>query len=702
MRKLFVLFPFALSALLSIAKRSSIGLVILLVAVSITTYSQNKTLAVGTATPNPNAALHVESPTNNQGLLMPRLTSTQRINMTLGPSDIGLLVYDVTLNSVHTWDGSSWSNAANSDLANKLAMPYADTINNAPLNTNLFRIINTGTVAGGVGVAHFENLNVNSNFTTLFVRNAGTNSAGYFQMLTNTAPSAALRGITNSNAVGGHGVFGVTTGTGGSAGYFQTNAVTSASSTLFSTTNGTGSSMFAENTGTGKGLDVSMPNVSSTSTALNITQSGNGYSIYSKTTGTNENAYFEVANPTSSGTPVVGITSGTGVAGFFQVTNASNGSSGVFGSTNSNFGGATAPGGVVGISTGTGSVGGAFRVNNTASTYPALYTQTTGLSNSIVSKIVNASNTLPALYSETNGTGAAIQGSTSTGFASVYGQRAGPSNGFGGLFEVTDISNTYQAIKATTAGTGGAAFFENTNASGTGPNVQSTTNSPGGSIRGTSLGNGYAGWFDISNASSSAIALRVTTNGTGASLFAEHTGASGDIAVFQSGGANVARVDKTGKGFFNGGTQASGADVAEAFEVEGSINEYEPGDVLVISETTDRTVEKSSLPNSRKVVGVYATKPGVLLTEKGIEDNSGNTIPMGVIGVIPTKVCLEGGVIKRGDLLVSSSETGKAMKAIPSIVSGIEIYPQGAIIGKALENFDGSGKGLIHVLVNVK
>jgi hypothetical protein len=101
-------------------------------------------------------------------------------------------------------------------------------------------------------------------------------------------------------------------------------------------------------------------------------------------------------------------------------------------------------------------------------------------------------------------------------------------------------------------------------------------------------------------------------------------------------------------------------------------------------------------------VGVYATKPGVLLTEKGIDDNLGNTVPMGVIGVIPTKVCLENGAIKRGDLLVSSSQTGKAMKAIPGVINGIEIYPQGAIIGKALENFDGNGKGLINVLVNVK
>jgi hypothetical protein len=668
MRKLFLLFTFL---------------------ASLQIYAQNKTLGVGTNTPNSNAALDVVSPTNNQGLLMPRLTTAQRISMALGPADIGLLVYDLTTNSVQTWDGTAWSDAS---VTNKIALPYADTVANAPLNTNLFRIVNTGTVAGGVGVAHFENLNVNSNFTTLFVRNAGTNSAGYFQMLTNTAPSAALRGITNSNVTNGHGVLGVTSGTGGSAGYFQINnasslkyaitgtsnggalgagvfgentgtgfgifgksngtvlgsaavygeqtgtgdaagafRITNATSTysalygetngsgpavfgtqlgtgragqfqinnaantnaavrgftdgtgnagfftinnaanslsgIYSTTNGTGSSILAENTGTGMGIDIAMPNVSSTANGLNIIQSGNGYSIYSKSTGTNENAWFEVANAASSGSPVVGITSGTGTAGFFQVTNATSGTTAVFGTTNSNVGGATSPGGVVGISTGTGSVGGAFRVNNVSSTFPAIYAQ---------------------------------------------------------------------------------------------------------------------------------------TNGTGNSLVLNHLGASGNISVFQNNSLNVARIDKTGQGFFNGGTVNSGADVAEVFEVEGSVKEYEPGDVLVISETTDRTVEKSSSANSRKVVGVYATKPGVLLTEKGIDDSLGNTVPMGVIGVIPTKVCLENGVIRRGDLLVSSSEKGKAMKAVPAIVNGIEIYPQGALIGKALENFEGSGNGLINVLVNVK
>src|SRR5690606_24784161 len=120
---------------------------------------------------------------------------------------------------------------------------------------------------------------------------------------------------------------------------------------------------------------------------------------------------------------------------------------------------------------------------------------------------------------------------------------------------------------------------------------------------------------------------------------------NGSIALFKSGNpgtVNVARINSAGRGFFNGGTQNSGADVAEAFDVEGSIDAYEPGDVMVISTTQDRTMEKSAGAYSTLVAGVYATKPGVLLTERETVEDITDQIPLGVVGVIPTKVCDEG------------------------------------------------------------
>ena len=189
-----------------------------------------------------------------------------------------------------------------------------------------------------------------------------------------------------------------------------------------------------------------------------------------------------------------------------------------------------------------------------------------------------------------------------------------------------------------------------------------------------------------------------TTFNGGTALEAELAGGAttGNLAVFKVNGTNVARINQAGKGFFNGNIQNSGADIAEAFDVTGNTKEYEAGDVLAISTNKDRAVEKSSEPYSTLVAGVYATKPGVLLTEENIDNDLAGKVPMGVIGVIPTKVCLQGGSIKRGDLLVTSSIPGVAMKADPEKVK------VGQVIGKALEDYSTNSIGKIKVLVSIK
>src|SRR5258708_35853501 len=129
-------------------------------------------------------------------------------------------------------------------------------------------------------------------------------------------------------------------------------------------------------------------------------------------------------------------------------------------------------------------------------------------------------------------------------------------------------------------------------------------------------------------------------------------GGSGDLAIFQAGGLNWARIDHTGRGFFNGGAQNSGADLAEAFDVEGNIAAYEPGDVLLISTTADRMVVRSNTAYSSLVAGVYATKPGVLLTEETMNSSLAGKVPMGMVGFIPTIVCNESVPVHRGDIMV--------------------------------------------------
>ncbi len=279
----------------------------------------------------------------------------------------------------------------------------------------------------------------------------------------------------------------------------------------------------------------------------------------------------------------------------------------------------------------------------------------------------------------------------------------------GGLslpFSGTNTSNN-TAFEIMSTGTSSAGFFKITNSNNSSNTVLAETNGSGSAVFANTTGSGRSGFFRINNTTNNNAALFAETNGTGPALLAQtsgvgnalvanHIGASGNIAVFQSGNANQARIDKTGKGFFNGGTQTGGADLAEAFEVENEIKSYTPGDVLIISTENDRRVEKCHAPYSTLVIGVYATKPGVLLSERDIKADLSDTIPVGVIGVIPTKVSGENGPIRRGDLLVTSSTPGHAMK-------GTERECMfGATLGKALENFDGTGTGVIKVLVNVK
>ena len=305
--------------------------------------------------------------------------------------------------------------------------------------------------------------------------------------------------------------------------------------------------------------------------------------------------------------------------------------------------------------------------------------------------------------------GVGLMGSSESG----VGLHVSSKTGNAAFIEATDPSNTKEAVLITNAGQGSALSVSSSTANAItanstyGPAISGTSDNANG-LEGSSNSTDAVGVFGINTADGAGIwgvalgsgtGIKATSMTQGGTAFvAELDGVTaGNVAVFQKNGANVARIDHNGKGYFNGGTINSGADVAETFGVEGNRSNYEPGDVLVISQTSDRTVEKSAAPYSTLVAGVYATKPGLTLTEKNASEEALNDmVPMGVIGVIPTKVCPEGGVIKRGDLLVTSSVAGVAMKADPDKVK------VGQVIGKALQDYTGSGVGKINVLVSIK
>jgi hypothetical protein len=68
---------------------------------------------------------------------------------------------------------------------------------------------------------------------------------------------------------------------------------------------------------------------------------------------------------------------------------------------------------------------------------------------------------------------------------------------------------------------------------------------------------------------------------------------------------------------------------------------------------------------------------------------------MAMMGIVPTKVTAENGAIKTGDLMVTSSTVGYAMRGTD------RSRLTGAVVGKALGSLE-SGTGVIEVLVTLQ
>jgi len=170
---------------------------------------------------------------------------------------------------------------------------------------------------------------------------------------------------------------------------------------------------------------------------------------------------------------------------------------------------------------------------------------------------------------------------------------------------------------------------------------------------------------------------------------------SGNILLTSGSGASITFPDGTKQGTAWTG-MTCGGDYAESMDVSGDRTHYEPGDVLVIGAESGSDVVKSSEPYSTLVVGVYSTKPGVIGRRQTTDSKASTTeVPMAMVGVVPTKVSAENGPIKRGDLLVTSSASGYAMKGTD------RSRMLGAVIGKALGHLD-SGTGKIEVVVTLQ
>jgi len=117
---------------------------------------------------------------------------------------------------------------------------------------------------------------------------------------------------------------------------------------------------------------------------------------------------------------------------------------------------------------------------------------------------------------------------------------------------------------------------------------------------------------------------------------------------------------------------------------------------MIVDSSTNRQLTLATQSYSTLVAGIYSTKPGVLATtHKMDEAGFQGEVPLAVVGIVPCKVSAENGAIERGDLLVTSSTPGHAMKGTD------RNRMLGAVVAKALEPLS-EGKGVIQVLVTLQ
>jgi hypothetical protein len=164
------------------------------------------------------------------------------------------------------------------------------------------------------------------------------------------------------------------------------------------------------------------------------------------------------------------------------------------------------------------------------------------------------------------------------------------------------------------------------------------------------------------------------------------------------GSAAVFGVDQEGSvwadGGFTGLCYATGfADVAEWVRVTEPV---QPGDVLELDPTQPGSYRMARGLATTLVAGVVSTEPGFVLgspTHYLLPTTNAHAL-LALSGIVPVKVTNEGGPIQPGDLLVSSSTPGYAMRWAgdgPCLC---------ALVGKALDVLPlGQGSGLVSVLL---
>jgi hypothetical protein len=188
----------------------------------------------------------------------------------------------------------------------------------------------------------------------------------------------------------------------------------------------------------------------------------------------------------------------------------------------------------------------------------------------------------------------------------------------------------------------------------------------------------------ISNGTSN---VKVLSSGGNVSI---SVGGSGIVTFASSGlvnnmGNGVGNIGSP-TGYFNtvfaNATSAQYADVAEKYIAD---NQYPVGTVLRIGGTYE--VSQSNSYHGTNIIGTVSDKPAYVMNS-GL--NAEHVAVVALLGRVPCRVV---GTISKGDLLVASEMPGVAT------ILDSDLWVPGCVIGKALEDYDSDGEGVIEIVV---
>jgi hypothetical protein len=300
------------------------------------------------------------------------------------------------------------------------------------------------------------------------------------------------------------------------------------------------------------------------------------------------------------------------------------------------------------------------------------------------------------------------QGTTGRGILGEASSATGPN--YGGYFTAAGAGGYgVYARASSSAGPSYGVYGENVSSDGAGVYGATTSSSVDSkAVWGYTAGDGYGVYSDgrfraigKSDVPSTHVMESTADLSLGNELlFLKLTAASDDSSEFlecrRGTGADSSkfRVEADGD-VFASGTFNGSADFAELIAASSGKTSVEPADVLVIDPARPKAVLRSTEPRSTLVAGVYSTRPGFLgsAEQSDLGPRNLDDIPLAVVGIVPCKASAENGPIRPGDLLVTSSTPGHAMRD--------DDPKPGTIVGKALDSLP-AGTGIIRILVTLQ